>query len=151
MSLVIYIYLYTYHITHIDLTHMSVYRRREVWGPCGDYPVTPAILHTVVPSWYNRPGYVRTMADLVLAQYRSFTDQARLAGVDILFRYGTIRPHALHLLYTCSSHAPLTLPPYIPPQCPRRPPAIHPRRRPLPEAHRGVREADHHSRWSIAH
>lgn len=40
-------------------------RRSDIWGP---------IAHTVVPQWYDRPGYVRAMADLILIELESFTE-----------------------------------------------------------------------------
>jgi ferrochelatase len=32
------------------------------------------MMHTVVPSWYDRPGYVKAMADLLKKELDSFTD-----------------------------------------------------------------------------
>jgi len=40
-------------------------RRSDIWAP---------IAHTVVPNWYDRPGYVRAMADLILNELGSFSD-----------------------------------------------------------------------------
>jgi len=40
-------------------------RRSDIWAP---------IAHTVVPNWYDRPGYVRAMADLILNELDSFSD-----------------------------------------------------------------------------
>jgi len=40
-------------------------RRSDIWG---------GITHTVVPQWYERPGYVRAMADLIINELESFTD-----------------------------------------------------------------------------
>ena len=38
--------------------------------------------HTVIASWYYRPGYVGAMADLVQAELDKFEDKA---GVEIFF------------------------------------------------------------------
>lgn len=56
--------------------------------------VTPPPVHTVVPAWYDRPGYVRTVADLITTELDQITDdqvaaQKRetpdLAGKHVLF------------------------------------------------------------------
>lgn len=36
--------------------------------------------HTVVPSWYDRPGYVQCMADLISKELDSFTDEELKTG-----------------------------------------------------------------------
>lgn len=52
------------------------------------------MVHTVVPSWYDRPGYVKAISNLIQAEVDSFTDSekaeakrsaANLAPVHILF------------------------------------------------------------------
>jgi ferrochelatase len=35
-------------------------------------PVLNQIQHTVIPSWYDRPGYIRAMADLIAAELDQF-------------------------------------------------------------------------------
>ena len=35
----------------------------------------PNMIHTVVPSWYQRPGYVQAMVDLLTEQLDSFTEE----------------------------------------------------------------------------
>lgn len=40
-------------------------RNSHIWAP---------VAHTVVPNWYDRPGYVRAMADLILNELDSFDD-----------------------------------------------------------------------------
>jgi hypothetical protein len=35
-------------------------------------PAFGALQHTVIPSWYQRPGYVRAMADLIEAELDQF-------------------------------------------------------------------------------
>jgi ferrochelatase len=53
------------------------------------------LVHTVVPSWYHRPGYINAMAQLLTTELNSFTNdqiqQAKLAA-----------PHmkALHVLFS---------------------------------------------------
>lgn len=41
-------------------------RRQDVWGE-------KRISHTVIPSWYNRPGYVKSMANIIQKELDSFT------------------------------------------------------------------------------
>jgi protoheme ferro-lyase len=44
------------------------------------------VKHVVIPSWYQRPGYVRAMADLIEAELQggAFPAEAR-DGVEIFF------------------------------------------------------------------
>lgn len=44
-------------------------RNPTVWGEKSKFT------HTVVPSWYDRPGYVRAMADIIQKELDSFTPQ----------------------------------------------------------------------------
>lgn len=51
----------------------------DIWGK-------DSILHTVVPAWYNRPGYVKSIAGLIrneLAQYSN--EDAADGGLHVLF------------------------------------------------------------------
>jgi len=51
----------------------------DKWGP-------DQILHTVVPAWYNRPGYVKSVAELIrkeLSQYSAV--EAAEGGLHVLF------------------------------------------------------------------
>lgn len=41
-------------------------RRQDIWGE-------KKISHTVIPSWYNRPGYVKSMANIIQKELDSFT------------------------------------------------------------------------------
>lgn len=45
-------------------------------------PILAGMKHTVIPSWYQRPGYVSAMADLIEAQMATFV---RTAGVEVFF------------------------------------------------------------------
>ncbi len=46
----------------------------------------PQVKHVVIPSWYQRPGYVRAMADLIVAELRSGAfPQGHLDEVEIFF------------------------------------------------------------------
>lgn len=41
--------------------------------------------HTVVPSWYFRSGYVRTMAELILEELSYYSPTEMKEGVYVLF------------------------------------------------------------------
>lgn len=41
----------------------------------GDWNLGNSMVHTVVPSWYDRPGYVRAMASLLRTELEAFTEQ----------------------------------------------------------------------------
>ncbi|CAM9328141.1 unnamed protein product, partial [Ectocarpus fasciculatus] len=41
--------------------------------------------HTVVPYWFQRPGYIRTMSKLILHKLKEFTAEELQTGVDVLF------------------------------------------------------------------
>lgn len=44
------------------------------------------IMHTVVPAWYNRPGYVASVAELINAQLAMYTpEEATENGLHVLF------------------------------------------------------------------
>jgi ferrochelatase len=48
-----------------------------VWG---------GVRHTVVPAWYDRPGYVRAMGRLIQQELEKFTPEQRAAGpLNVLF------------------------------------------------------------------
>lgn len=53
-------------------------RKPQVWGP-------EKVLHTVVPAWYYRKGYVRAMARLILSEVASYTAEDMQEGVHVLF------------------------------------------------------------------
>ena len=49
-------------------------RNSDQWGgKASKKPFT----HTVVPSWYDRPGYVTAMSDLIQNEINSFTDSEK--------------------------------------------------------------------------
>jgi ferrochelatase len=49
------------------------------WGP-------DKILHTVVPHWYNRPGYVSSVADLITNELDKYSaEDAADGGLHVLF------------------------------------------------------------------
>jgi ferrochelatase len=54
------------------------YRKADVWGP-------EKVLHTVVPAWYYRKGYVTAMARLVLTEIGSYSAADMIEGVHVLF------------------------------------------------------------------
>lgn len=43
------------------------------------------IRHTVAPTWYHRPGYVKAMAQLVVNEVAKLSKQQQAEGVDVLF------------------------------------------------------------------
>lgn len=50
----------------------------ERWGP-------QRVQHTVVPYWYQRPGYVRAMQRIVAREIEAYSPQERSEGVHVLF------------------------------------------------------------------
>lgn len=52
--------------------------RPDLWGP-------QRVAHTVVPSWYQRPGYVRAVAQLILREVQAFSEPEMAAGLHVLF------------------------------------------------------------------
>eukprot|EP01036_Dinobryon_divergens_P023108 gene23108-31425_t len=65
----------------LKLLEEIFYKDSSVWGPHAEYKVS----HTVVPSWYYRPGYVRVMAKLILEQLLEFSIEEMREGVHVLF------------------------------------------------------------------
>ncbi|KAL7572218.1 hypothetical protein ACA910_011749 [Epithemia clementina (nom. ined.)] len=63
----------------------------------------PNMIHTVVPSWYHRPGYVKAMVDLLMKQLNSFTDEEleaqRLANPDIKPKHVLFSAHGVPQSY----------------------------------------------------
>ncbi|CAM9624158.1 unnamed protein product [Laminaria digitata] len=53
-------------------------RRPEQWGHKN-------VVHTVVPSYHDRPGYVNAMAALVAKEVAQYTPEQRMEGVQVLF------------------------------------------------------------------
>jgi ferrochelatase len=51
-------------------------KNADIYGP-------PKMVHTVVPSWYDRPGYVKAMADLIQAELDSFTPEEIASAGDV--------------------------------------------------------------------
>lgn len=44
------------------------------------------VSHTVVPAWYDRPGYVRAMGQLIRSELSSFTEAEKAeGGLHVLF------------------------------------------------------------------
>jgi len=54
------------------------YKNPETWGP-------GKMVHTVVPAWYYRKGYVRAMAQLVLAEIAQYSEDEAKQGIHVLF------------------------------------------------------------------
>ena len=42
-------------------------------------------MHTVVPSWYHRPGYITAMASLVVKEVLAYSKEEMREGVHVLF------------------------------------------------------------------
>ncbi|CAM9847909.1 unnamed protein product [Discosporangium mesarthrocarpum] len=53
-------------------------RNPDKWG-------TKRVVHTVVPSWYNRPGYVEAVTNLIAEELKQFTPAQVEEGVQVLF------------------------------------------------------------------
>ncbi len=53
-------------------------RQPALWGP-------QSITHTVVPSWYQRPGYIRALSRLILNEVRAFSEDQMRQGLHVLF------------------------------------------------------------------
>ena len=51
-------------------------RRSDLWGES-------KMVHTVVPQWYDRPGYVKCMADLITKELDSFTPDEIAEGAAL--------------------------------------------------------------------
>ena len=50
-------------------------RRADIWGD-------EKVFHTVVPSWYDRPGYIEAMAGLIRKELDSFTEKEIAEGLE---------------------------------------------------------------------
>lgn len=55
-------------------------------------PVLQHLKHTVIPSWYQRPGYVGAMVDLIEAELDKFDQPGDVRGEG--FRQGSSRVQA---------------------------------------------------------
>lgn len=51
-------------------------RRPEQWGHKN-------VVHTVVPSYHDRPGYVNAMASLIAREVAEYTPEQRMQGVQV--------------------------------------------------------------------
>lgn len=51
-------------------------RRPEQWGQKN-------VVHTVVPSYHDRPGYVNAMASLIAKEVSEYTPEQRMEGVQV--------------------------------------------------------------------
>lgn len=54
------------------------YQNPQLWGP-------QKIKHTVVPSWYHRPGYITVMARLIVDQLKTYSSKEMKEGIHVLF------------------------------------------------------------------
>jgi protoporphyrin/coproporphyrin ferrochelatase len=54
------------------------YKQPEKWGP-------NKVSHTVVPAWYYRDGYVKTMATLIIKELEAYSVDEMKKGVHVLF------------------------------------------------------------------
>jgi ferrochelatase len=51
-----------------------------------DFPQWSKVAHTVVPAWYDRPGYIQAMGRLISRELARFTPEQRAAGpLHVLF------------------------------------------------------------------
>ena len=62
----------------LKLLQEIFYQQPEKWGP-------DKVLHTVVPSWYHRSGYVRTMAELIVESILKYNATELAQGLHILY------------------------------------------------------------------
>lgn len=62
----------------LKLLQELFYKNPEIWGP-------DKVSHTVVPAWYYRPGYIKTMAKLILNEVTKYNDDEFKEGLHILF------------------------------------------------------------------
>lgn len=72
-------------------------RRPEQWGQ-------KKVVHTVVPSYHDRPGYVNAMANLIATEVAEYTPEQRMEGVQVTNMYGgaaRLSCVGLHPLGTC--------------------------------------------------
>ena len=72
-------------------------RRPEQWGQ-------KKVVHTVVPSYHDRPGYVNAMANLIAREVAEYTPEQRMEGVQVTNMYGgaaRLSCVGLHPLGTC--------------------------------------------------
>jgi protoheme ferro-lyase len=53
-------------------------------------PSFGALQHTVIPSWYQRPGYVRAMADLIEGELDGFPNPEEVGGVAFSWGFRTL-------------------------------------------------------------
>jgi len=54
------------------------YTSPQVWGP-------EKIVHTVVPSWYHRPGYIKVMAKLIMNELKQYSSNDFQDGIHVLY------------------------------------------------------------------
>lgn len=54
------------------------YKSPEIWGP-------DKLAHTVVPSWYNRAGYINVMAKLIVNEIKHFSLSNMQDGLHVLY------------------------------------------------------------------
>jgi protoporphyrin/coproporphyrin ferrochelatase len=65
---------------------------QEEFSKCDDYP---NMMHTVISSWYSRPGYINAMCNLLLRELNSFT-------LDEIHQQKVAAPHlkTRHILFS---------------------------------------------------
>lgn len=62
----------------LKLLQEIFYKNPEKWN-------SDQIMHTVVPSWYHRPGYITAMASLVVQEVLGYSLEEMRDGVHVLF------------------------------------------------------------------
>mmetsp|Transcript_103541 Transcript_103541/g.203000 ORF Transcript_103541/g.203000 Transcript_103541/m.203000 type:complete len:514 (+) Transcript_103541:23-1564(+) len=63
----------------LKLLQQMFSKQAKLWG------TQSKVVHTVVPSWHRRPGYINTMAKLVLQQLAQYTEAEMKEGLHVLY------------------------------------------------------------------
>ncbi len=59
-----------------------------------------------MPAWYQRPGYVRTMAKLVVEKVVQYSEEEMRQGLHVLFSaHGVPESYIIGECYNCECHA----------------------------------------------
>ena len=62
----------------VQLLKEAFQKHPDLWGPS-------KVRHTVVASWYQRPGYLRAMAGLLVQRMARFSEAEMAEGLHVLF------------------------------------------------------------------
>ena len=69
----------------ISTSGSSLKLLQEIFSRFPDQWGSDKIMHTVVPSWYHRPGYITAMASLVVKEVLAYSKEEMREGVHVLF------------------------------------------------------------------